>query len=131
MPPILIDGSAIQQAVLNIITNARQAVDEYGRLEIAVRADGDGRLIAITDDGVGMDASTARLAFDPFFSGRADAMGVEPAAGLGLSVSNGLIESHGGTISIHSRPGRGTTVEIRLPAGRPDLIGESRGGEAA
>ena len=131
LPPILIDGSAIQQAVLNILTNARQAVEDGGRLEIAVGADGDGRLISITDDGIGMDATTARLAFDPFFSGREDAVDVEPAAGLGLSVSNGLIESHGGTISITSRPGRGTTVEIRLPAGRPDLIGESRGGEAA
>jgi signal transduction histidine kinase len=131
LPPILIDGSAIQQAVLNILTNARQAVDDGGRLEVAVAAEGDGRLISITDDGVGMDATTARLAFDPFFSGREDAVDVEPAAGLGLSVSNGLIESHGGTISIRSRPGRGTTVEIRLPVGRPDSIGDSRGGEAA
>ncbi len=132
LPLILVDGSAIQQAVLNILTNARQAVDDGGHLEIVVRAEGGGgRLISITDDGVGMDATTAGLAFDPFFSGRDDAEDVEPATGLGLSVSNGLIESHGGTISIQSRPGGGTTVEIRLPAGRPDLIGESRGGEAA
>jgi signal transduction histidine kinase len=131
LPPILIDGSAIQQAVLNILTNARQAVDDDGRLEVTVRADGDGRMITITDDGVGMDATTAQLAFDPFFSGREDAEDVEPAAGLGLSISNGLIESHGGTISIHSRPGRGTTVEIRLPAGPTDMVGDSRGGRAA
>lgn len=131
LPPILIDGPAIQQAVLNILTNARQAMDDGGRLEVGVAADGDGRLISITDDGVGMDATTVRLAFDPFFSGREDAVDVEPTAGLGLSVSNGLIESHGGTISINSRPGRGTTVEIRLPAGRPDSTGDSRGGEAA
>jgi signal transduction histidine kinase len=77
-----------------------------------------------------MDAATAKLAFDPFFSGR-DESGVEPAAGLGLSVSNGLIESHGGTISIQSRPGRGTTVEIRLPAGPPDTSDENRGGKVA
>jgi signal transduction histidine kinase len=131
LPPVLIDASAIQQAVLNILTNARQAVDDGGRLEIAVRADGAGRLISITDDGIGMDAVTAKLAFDPFFSGRDDAGDVEPAAGLGLSVSNGLIESHGGRISIHSRPGRGTTVEVHLPAGGTHAIDESRGGEAA
>jgi signal transduction histidine kinase len=131
LPSVLIDGSAIQQAVLNVLTNARQAVDDGGRLEIAVRADGTGRLISITDDGIGMDAVTAQLAFDPFFSGRDDAGEIEPAAGLGLSVSNGLIESHGGTISIHSTPGRGTTVEIHLPAGETHAIGESRGGEAA
>ena len=131
LPPVLIDGSAIQQAVLNILTNARQAVDDGGRLEIAVRADDGGRLISISDDGIGMDAVTAQLAFDPFFSGRDDAGEIEPAAGLGLSVSNGLIESHGGSISIHSRPGRGTTVRIHLPAGGTHAIGESRGGEAA
>jgi signal transduction histidine kinase len=130
LAPIEIDSSAVQQAVLNILTNARQAVADGGRLEVSVHADGDGRLITITDDGVGMDAATAKLAFDPFFSGR-DESGVEPAAGLGLSVSNGLIESHGGTISIQSRPGRGTAVEIRLPAGPPDTSDENRGGKVA
>jgi signal transduction histidine kinase len=132
LPPILIDGSAVQQAVLNILTNARQAMDGDGLLRVAVRADGDGRLITISDDGVGMDATTARLAFDPFFSGRADPTEPEPAAGLGLSVSHGLIQSHGGTIRIESLPGRGTTVEIRLPAGpEADLIGERQGGKVA
>jgi signal transduction histidine kinase len=130
LAPIEIDSVAIQQAVLNIVTNARQAVADGGRVEVSVHADGDGRLITITDDGIGMDAATAQLAFDPFFSGRDDP-GVEPAAGLGLSVSNGLIESHGGTISIHSRPGRGTTVEIRLPPDRPGTINENRGVQVA
>ena len=128
VPPVLIDGPAIQQAVLNILTNARQALDDDGRLEVTVRVDGDGTLITITDDGIGMDATTAGLAFDPFFSGRQVAADVEPAAGLGLSVSNGLIESHGGTINIDSRPGRGTTVEIRLPSGPPESIRDRQGG---
>lgn len=130
--PILIDGAAIQQAILNVLTNARQAVDDDGHIDISVHADGDGRVIAITDDGVGMDATTAGLAFEPFFSGRDDASGAEPAMGLGLSVSHGLIESHGGTISIHSNPGRGTTVEVRLPAvGSPAGAGEGKGGSGA
>jgi signal transduction histidine kinase len=116
LPPILIDGSAIQQAVLNVLTNARQAVADDGRLEISVKADGERQLITITDDGIGMDADTALLAFDPFFSGRDAEPNVGPSMGLGLSVSHGLIESHGGTIRIDSRPGEGTTVEIRLPA---------------
>ena len=130
LPPVLIDGPAIQQAVLNILTNARQAIEGEGHLKVAVRADGNGTLIEITDDGIGMDATTARLAFDPFFSGREEGAHVEPAAGLGLSVSNGLIESHGGTINIDSRPGRGTTVEIRLPSGPPESIRDRQGGRA-
>jgi signal transduction histidine kinase len=130
LEPIEIDSAAVQQAVLNILTNARQALADDGRLGVTVRAEGDGRLITITDDGIGMDAATAKRAFSPFFTGR-DESGAEPSAGLGLSVSNGLIASHGGTISIHSTPGRGTTVEIRLPAGRADSIDENRGGKVA
>jgi signal transduction histidine kinase len=117
LEPILIDGSAVQQAVLNVLTNARQAMQDDGRLVVAVHADGEGRLITITDDGVGMDPATAQLAFEPFFSRREDPDDPAPGAGLGLSVSTGLIESHGGTIRINSAPGRGTTVEIRVPAG--------------
>jgi signal transduction histidine kinase len=132
LPAIRIDGPAIQQAVLNILNNARQAIADEGRLEVSVGADGDGRLISIADDGVGMDATTARLAFEPFFSGREESADVEPAAGLGLSVSHGLIESHGGTISIHSTPGRGTTVEIRLPAADAiERIDQRQGGKVA
>ncbi len=121
MDPILIDGPAVQQAILNVLTNARQAMGPGGHLAVAVRDDDGGRLISITDDGIGMDETTVRLAFDPFFSARADEIepGPEPGSGLGLSVSVGLIESHGGTITIDSTPGRGTTVEIRLPATRP------------
>jgi signal transduction histidine kinase len=132
LPTIRIDGAAIQQAVLNILTNARQAIEDQGHLDVSVRADGDGCLISISDDGVGMDATTARLAFDPFFSGREEGSDLEPAAGLGLSVSHGLIESHGGTISIHSEPGRGTTVDIRLPAGDAiETTDQRQGGKVA
>lgn len=127
LDPIQIDSSAIQQAVLNVVKNARQAVADGGRIDVAVRTEGHSQVISITDDGVGMESTTAQLAFDPFFSARHESPGVELAAGLGLSISNGLIESHGGTI-ISSRPGHGTTVEIRLPAGQPDMIDESRGG---
>jgi signal transduction histidine kinase len=128
LPPILIDGSAVQQAILNVLTNARQAVADDGHLEIAVKADGGCQLVTITDDGIGMDADTALLAFDPFFSGRDAEPNVGPSMGLGLSVSHGLIESHGGTIRIDSRPGEGTTVEIRLPAdGTPAGIVEQQG----
>jgi signal transduction histidine kinase len=116
LPEILIDARAVQQAVLNVLANASQAVRDNGRIEVTVAAAGDERVITIADDGVGMDAETARLAFEPFFSARPAEHGAEPATGLGLSVSAGLIESLSGTISIDSTPGRGTTVVIRLPA---------------
>ncbi|MBA2380803.1 MAG: hypothetical protein H0V73_01715 [Chloroflexi bacterium] len=128
LPAIRIDAQAVQQAILNVITNANEAVAAGGRIEVAVRAERDGRLVTIVDDGVGMDAETAGLAFEPFFSAREVPEGSEPATGLGLSISTGLIESHGGTITINSRPGAGTTVEIRLPARpSPSAIADVKG----
>ena len=120
LPPALIDRNAIQQAILNILSNASQAIDGSGRIDVVVRAEGDQQVVAITDDGVGMDAATVRLALEPFFSGRQAAAGGPAPTGLGLSISNGLIESHGGSIAIHSKPGEGTTVEVRLPANGRD-----------
>ena len=127
LPEVSIDGPAVQQAILNVLTNARQAIDGPGRIDVSVKADGNGRVITIRDNGVGMDAETVRLAFEPFFSGREGDPALEPAMGLGLSVSNGLIESHGGTIRIHSDPGEGTSVEVRLPATGSPSQGDRKG----
>jgi signal transduction histidine kinase len=67
-------------------------------------------------DGVGMDAATLLQAREPFFTARPEEPGRPPSRGLGLSITTGLIESHGGTILLESRPGHGTLVEFRLPA---------------
>ena len=115
LPSIQIDPRAIQQAVLNVLTNAAQAVRPNGRIDVRLRADGGDAVLSVSDDGVGMDATTLGLALEPFFTGRPDEPGLAPARGLGLSISSGLVESHGGTIHLDSWPGRGTTVEIRLP----------------
>src|SRR5262249_4120661 len=106
------------------LTNAGQAVGPTGRIDVRVLADGSDALIAIADNGVGMDTTTLGLAFEPFFTGRPDVAGLPPARGLGLSISSGLIESHGGTIHIDGWPGRGTTAEIRLPI---RIAGEAAG----
>jgi signal transduction histidine kinase len=115
LPTVLVDAAAVQQALVNVLTNAGQAVGTEGRIDVRLRCDGDWAVIAIADDGVGMDATTIGLAAEPFFTGRPDEPGQPIPRGLGLSVSSGLVESHGGTFAIDSWPGRGTTVEIRLP----------------
>ncbi len=122
LPLALVDPQAIQQAVLNIVTNALQAVAEAGHIEIDARLDDGWIRIVVADDGIGMEDTTVRKAFEPFFTGRVTADGAGLPTGLGLSVSRGLIESHGGTITLTSRPGRGTQVEIRLPLDRPATI---------
>ena len=111
LPLIELDPQAIQQVILNVLTNAMQAMPEGGTLRIESSIRGSDAVVTITDDGMGMDEVVAAQAFVPFFSDRRAA----GASGLGLSVSLGLVESHHGTIQIDSTDGRGTTVEISLP----------------
>ena len=77
-----------------------------------VREVENGEAVVISDDGRGMDADTARRAFDPFFSGREAGRGI----GLGLPKALRLVESSGGSVSVDSRQGRGTRVTVALPA---------------
>lgn len=111
LPLIELDPQAIQQVILNVLTNAMQAMPEGGTLRVESSIRGSEAIVRITDDGVGMDESVAAQAFVPFFSARHAA----GSTGLGLSVSLGLVESHNGTIRLDSTAGVGTTVEISLP----------------
>jgi signal transduction histidine kinase len=111
LPELMADGQAIQQAVLNVLTNAGQAVADDGHVTVRLAAHAREAVIEIRDDGVGMGEEELAQAFDPFYSGRTE----PPGLGMGLSVARGLIESHGGTIRLASGSGRGTTVAIHLP----------------
>jgi signal transduction histidine kinase len=116
LPLIELDPGAIQQVILNVLTNAMEAMPEGGTLRVETTLRGSEAVTTIADDGVGMEDVVAAQAFVPFFTERRDT----GAAGLGLSASLGLVESHGGSISLTSRRGAGTTVEIHLPISRPD-----------
>ena len=113
--PLQADPAGIQQVVLNVIHNAEQAMPRGGELRVSLRTDRGDAVIAVEDTGHGMDASVAEHAFQPFYTTR------DPAAstGLGLSVARGIVESHGGSITLASHPGVGTRVEVRLPLGTP------------
>jgi signal transduction histidine kinase len=111
LPAVELDPQAIQQVVLNVLTNAKQAMPNGGTLRVESSMQEGEAVITITDDGEGMDETVAAQAFVPFFSDRRET----GASGLGLSVSLGLVESHHGSIHLDSRPGLGTIVEIRLP----------------
>jgi len=133
LPDLLIDPQAIQQAVLNVLTNAIQAVGDDGRIAITVQGTDTFVTIVVADDGVGMSDTTVHRAFEPFFTGRDSDADEALPTGLGLAVSRGLIEAHNGTISLTSRPGLGTTVELRLPVHEPApaVDGATEAGEAA
>ncbi len=115
LPPVFVDGGQIQQALLNLVLNAEQAMreSEVKRLEVsAVMEPSCGTvLLSIADSGHGIDSSNMARVFDPFFTTR----GVGEGTGLGLSIVYGIVRDHGGQIWATSAVGHGATFFIRLP----------------
>jgi signal transduction histidine kinase len=112
LPALLGDANALQQVVLNLLTNAREAMSKGGRIHIETgRApDHPDRLrLAIADTGPGIAASDLPHIFEPFYT-------TKPAGtGLGLAVSYGIVQDHQGTIEVQSVPGHGTTFVLTFP----------------
>ena len=116
--PVIADvnASQIQQVLLNLIVNARQAMELGGQLTITVRAaDGTTAEISVRDSGHGIPADELRKIFDQFFTTKtADAQG-QGGTGLGLSLAREVIEAHRGRIRVESTVGRGTNFTLKLP----------------
>jgi two-component system NtrC family sensor kinase len=102
---------------MNLLINASQAMPEGGRITVATSLLKDKKelSIAISDTGQGISKENIPKIFDPFFTTK----GPEKGTGLGLSVSYGIIQQHGGSISVDSTHGKGTTFTILLPADQP------------
>jgi two-component system, NtrC family, sensor histidine kinase HydH len=109
LPTVLLDREAFHGALLNLVLNAEQAMPDGGQLVVRTSAVGDGVALDLIDTGCGMDAKTQRQIFDAFFSTKGS------GSGLGLPTARKVIESHGGSISLQSEPGRGTQFTIKLP----------------
>ncbi len=124
---VMADKTLINQALVNLTTNARDAMPQGGRLRIETkraeiddafeRAHGYGTLgtyalVSVTDTGIGMDEKTLQKVFDPFFTTRE----VGEGFGLGLSIVYGIVKQHDGYITAYSEPGTGTAFHIYLPA---------------
>lgn len=121
------DASALEQIVLNLATNARDAMPAGGRLTIEVRtadlpddaplerAAGSFGVLTVSDTGLGMDSSTRIRVFEPFFTTKA----VGEGTGLGMTVAYGLVRQHRGTIVVESGKGQGTSVQVAIPAAPP------------
>ena len=124
LEPVLVDTEQIERAILNLTTNARDALPNGGRVTIATAIAEivpdqkipdlpPGRYVKLTvaDDGVGMEEDVRVRAIEPFFTTKE----VGKGSGFGLSQVHGLVHQSGGTLTIESSPGRGTTVVIYLP----------------
>ena len=117
LPRAVVDRNQIENAIVNLGINARDAMPDGGTLTISTRQLDDGRLeLAVTDTGEGMDAETLAHAPEPFFTTKP----VGKGSGLGLSQVLGTVEQLGGTMEIASIPGTGTTVRLFLPVDRED-----------
>jgi signal transduction histidine kinase len=111
-PAILAVASEIREAILNILENALAAMSRGGRLTLHVRGVDSLAILSISDTGKGMSDEVKRLAFEPFFTTRAG----EGGSGLGLALAQEIVQRYGGTISLESQEGVGTTFTLSFPA---------------
>ena len=127
LPPIWIDADQIKQVIMNMLVNAQHAVEEKGNIAISTRRADTPRItpqstqpvpmveVTIADTGCGIPEENLRRIFDPFFTSKA----VGKGTGLGLAVSHGIIEGHGGLIEVQSKVGEGSTFRVFLPLAAP------------
>jgi len=121
-PKVRVNRGEIQQVLLNLVLNARQAMEpEGGRLEIALTHKPPVARIAVKDTGVGIPQENLPRIFEPFFSTKSllGGGGSSQGSGLGLSVGYGIVKGHGGNLLVESEPDRGTTFTVELPLTPP------------
>lgn len=125
-PPVLIDPTHVEQVVLNLVINARDAMPAGGTLSVSAArvpvespSDGAGSVaLVVSDTGTGMTAEVRDRALEPFFTTKDAGVGT----GLGLSTVDGIVNGAGGRVTISSEPGAGTTVRVELPASGTGIV---------
>jgi signal transduction histidine kinase/ActR/RegA family two-component response regulator len=117
VPPTICDTGQISQVFLNLLTNARDAMKpEGGTLTVTLHGDERQITLSVRDTGHGIPDQIRDKIFEPFFTTKGALGGsATPGTGLGLSVSYGIVKSHGGAFEVLSEPGKGTLMTVRLP----------------
>jgi two-component system, cell cycle sensor histidine kinase DivJ len=119
LPEIVADKRAVNQILLNLISNATKFTDSGGRVIVSAQRAGPDLVLSVEDTGVGIDADDLLRVGDPFFQARASYDRRHEGTGLGVSIVKGLVQLHGGDVQIRSRAGEGTCVTVRLPIDGP------------
>ena len=119
LPPVTCVPQELQQVFLNLVMNASQAIGKAGTIWITSRAEGDGVVVDVEDDGGGIAPEILEKIFDPFFTTKP----VGEGTGLGLSLAFGIVRKHGGEITVASEPGSRTRFSVRLPADADTMAG--------
>jgi two-component system cell cycle sensor histidine kinase/response regulator CckA len=133
VPKVLADRGQIEQVVLNLVLNARDAIADGGKIDVSISAGplpaklrdpgeadapGDHAILRVADDGQGIDEAVRRRIFDPFFTTKPPGRGT----GLGLAMVHGIVHQCGGAIDVVSSPGAGTAMAVYLPPADLDAI---------
>jgi signal transduction histidine kinase len=111
VPVVMGDAARLRDAITNLIFNAVDAMPKGGTLTLRTRVQGENALLEVSDTGTGMTDEVRRRCFEPFFTTKG-----QDGTGLGLAMVFGIAQHHSGTIDIASKPGKGTTFTLRLPA---------------
>jgi DNA-binding response OmpR family regulator/two-component sensor histidine kinase len=135
LPAVQADPEKLSQILLNLLSNAVKYTGDGGEITVTFRPELDSMVIDVSDTGVGLTADEMKQLFTRFYRARNRATRESAGAGLGLSITRSLVELHGGTVSVTSTPGEGSTFSFTLPLAEevyspalPDLIGTSAGG---
>ena len=115
LPEIVADKRALNQILLNLLSNAIRFTDRGGRVTIGARAEAGNIVFVVEDNGIGINEEDLARVGEPYFQARASYDRRHGGTGLGFSIVKGLVRLHGGEVTIHSRIGVGTRVSVRLP----------------
>ncbi len=139
LPPVMVDATHLEMALLNVVVNARDASPEGGSITVTTRdihlngdaaarqlSPGDYVLLCVSDEGAGMAPLVKARAVEPFFTTKARGQGT----GLGLAMAHGFVQQSGGRLEIESSPGAGTTVRMLFPRHVPAADDASGVGDA-
>jgi len=111
LPPLAADRGQLEQVLVNLLMNACDACAPGGHVTARARAADEGVLLEIVDDGSGIAPEHLPSVLDPFFTTKKRGQGT----GLGLTIAADIVKNHGGTLTIDSTPGQGTTVRVVWP----------------
>ena len=117
VPRVAVDPTRIAQLLGNLISNAVKFTPEGGKVGVTLAVEGGEAVLSVADTGIGIRAADQERIFERFFRTEAATRRVIPGSGLGLTISQAIVEAHGGTITVRSDEAHGSTFTVRLPLG--------------
>ena len=121
LPPIHADLQSLKEVLANLVANAVNYNRDGGQVRVRARDLGQQVAIDVEDTGYGIDAKEIPFIFDQFYRGKDKDARRRPGTGLGLAIAQKIVRAHGGTISVSSEPGRGSTFTVEIPAASGDV----------